>query len=272
MTDLFPLFGNINGAVAGPLPLDLPNVGGGLFVAANDATNNVTKVAYTATIALHKTGGATTGAALGLGGYAEANNVGVWGLTSYSSIAPGANYTGVGLVGAEIGVRNFGTAAGNSAVALAIAGMGNQLLTSAIQIQSNLGGGGTSAQFQNGIVFNNFAKSVIAGSLITGNSGRATNGIDFSAMAFSGYEMLFPSWNVLPGGRLSLLYSGGATSGSVWIGSHQIIGPRDTGWKAMAGAVDKAASLATSSVTLAQLAARVANIQAAMTAHGLIGA
>lgn len=52
----------------------------------------------------------------------------------------------------------------------------------------------------------------------------------------------------------------------------QVIGPRDTGWAPMTGAPDKATALDTSTVTLAQLAARVAQLQAALTAHGLIGA
>jgi hypothetical protein len=59
---------------------------------------------------------------------------------------------------------------------------------------------------------------------------------------------------------------------SVTIGANKVIGARDTGWTAMTGSPDKATAYATGSVTLAQLAGRVAQLQASLTAHGLIGA
>lgn len=52
----------------------------------------------------------------------------------------------------------------------------------------------------------------------------------------------------------------------------KVLGARDTGWTAMTGSSDKATSYATSTVTLAQLAGRVMALQAALTAHGIVGA
>lgn len=51
----------------------------------------------------------------------------------------------------------------------------------------------------------------------------------------------------------------------------QVVGARNTGWTAMTGSPDKATAYDTSTVTLAQLAGRVAELQAILTAHGLIG-
>jgi hypothetical protein len=60
--------------------------------------------------------------------------------------------------------------------------------------------------------------------------------------------------------------------GSYRFSGTQVVGPRDTGWVAMTGTTDKSTVFDTGSVTLAQLAARVKTIQAALTTHGLIGA
>ena len=46
---------------------------------------------------------------------------------------------------------------------------------------------------------------------------------------------------------------------------------KDAGWTAMTGTPDKATAYATSTVTLAQLAGRVMQMQATMTAYGLVG-
>lgn len=55
------------------------------------------------------------------------------------------------------------------------------------------------------------------------------------------------------------------------VGSNQVVGARITGYAAMTGSPDKATSYATSTVTLAQLAGRVMQLQADLTTHGLIG-
>lgn len=68
----------------------------------------------------------------------------------------------------------------------------------------------------------------------------------------------------------SLASTGNFTSVSV--NSTQVVGARDTGWAAMTGSADKATVYATGSVTLAQLAGRVMELQAILTTHGLIGA
>jgi hypothetical protein len=56
------------------------------------------------------------------------------------------------------------------------------------------------------------------------------------------------------------------------VGANQVVGARVTGYTAMTGTPDKATAYATSTVTLAQLAGRVAQLQADLTTHGLIGA
>jgi len=61
-------------------------------------------------------------------------------------------------------------------------------------------------------------------------------------------------------------------NGEVFIAATKVLGSRDTGWTAMTGTTNKATAYDTSTVTLAQLAGRVMALQAALTAHGLIGA
>jgi hypothetical protein len=56
------------------------------------------------------------------------------------------------------------------------------------------------------------------------------------------------------------------------IGGTQVVRARVTGYTAMTGSPDKATAYATGTVTLAQLAGRVAQLQADITTHGLIGA
>jgi hypothetical protein len=51
----------------------------------------------------------------------------------------------------------------------------------------------------------------------------------------------------------------------------QVVAERDVGWTAMTGTANEGTSYATSTVTLAELAGRVMALQAALTAHGLIG-
>jgi hypothetical protein len=67
------------------------------------------------------------------------------------------------------------------------------------------------------------------------------------------------------------VYAWGANGGHFYNGT-QVLGSRVTGFTAMTGSPDKATSYATGSVTTAQLAGRVAALQAALTAHGIIGA
>jgi hypothetical protein len=55
------------------------------------------------------------------------------------------------------------------------------------------------------------------------------------------------------------------------VGNVKVLGARDTGWAAMTGTPNKASIYDTGSVTLAQLAGRVAQLQASLTAHGALG-
>lgn len=56
------------------------------------------------------------------------------------------------------------------------------------------------------------------------------------------------------------------------IGGNSVVGGRVTGYAAMTGTADKATVYDTASVTLAQLAGRVMQLQADLTIHGMIGA
>lgn len=58
----------------------------------------------------------------------------------------------------------------------------------------------------------------------------------------------------------------------LYVDGTQVVGPRVTGYAAMTGSANKAATYDTASVTLAQLAGRVMQLQADLTTHGLIGA
>lgn len=78
---------------------------------------------------------------------------------------------------------------------------------------------------------------------------------------------------------VNALHAGNLASGSyvnhvtdVLRNGVKILGAREKGFTAMTGTGDKSGAFAVTSVTLPQLAARVAAIQAALTTHGLIGA
>lgn len=73
--------------------------------------------------------------------------------------------------------------------------------------------------------------------------------------------------NLAPAGNLNL-----AVGKVVNINAVQVVGARDTGWAAFTGTTNESAIYATGTVTLVQLAERVAAMQAALTTHGLIGA
>jgi hypothetical protein len=80
------------------------------------------------------------------------------------------------------------------------------------------------------------------------------------------------------GGTLTSTISGitgaanfAGTAPAVKIAGAQVVGARNTGWTAFTGATDKSTAFDPSSVTLAQLAARVSALQIAFTTHGLIG-
>lgn len=60
-------------------------------------------------------------------------------------------------------------------------------------------------------------------------------------------------------------------SGQLQINSTKVVGTRETGYVAFTGTTNKGTSYATGTVTLIQLAERVAALQASLTTHGLIG-
>ncbi|MVA44700.1 hypothetical protein GOZ83_06335 [Agrobacterium vitis] len=62
-----------------------------------------------------------------------------------------------------------------------------------------------------------------------------------------------------------------ASTGELCIGDTKVLGARDTGWVAMTGGGNKTTSYDVSSVTLVQLAGRVAQLQSVLTSQGIIG-
>lgn len=90
----------------------------------------------------------------------------------------------------------------------------------------------------------------------------------------------FAVLNAAEGAELFTIVDSGAVSAnadissgtSFTVGSNKVVGQRDTGWVAFTGAGNKNTSYDTATITLVQLAQRVNSIQAALTAHGLLGA
>jgi hypothetical protein len=73
-------------------------------------------------------------------------------------------------------------------------------------------------------------------------------------------------------GKFGVTQDGTANGLAYQVGGTQVVGARNTGFAAMTGTPDEGTTYDTASVTLPQLAGRVAAIQAALTTHGLIGA
>lgn len=65
--------------------------------------------------------------------------------------------------------------------------------------------------------------------------------------------------------------SGIVTGASYKVSTNQVVGARATGYTAMTGTPNSSTAYATSTVTLPQLAGRIMQLQADLTAHGLIG-
>jgi|GEM_PF-7095633 len=143
------------------LPYDFNLVNRGLCVKVNDTSNvSATEVHYSAVFATNKSSGQTHASAIGAAGTATGNNVQVWGATIHANAASGT--TGVSLVGLEVGIRNFGSAAAaNGGVCLLMGPMGFYEIKAHIQLGANRGGSGTPSS-KYGIVFNAFDETSVA--------------------------------------------------------------------------------------------------------------
>jgi len=62
------------------------------------------------------------------------------------------------------------------------------------------------------------------------------------------------------------------SAAGVKVGDNKVVGARDTGWTLMTGTANKSSALDTANATISQLAERVKALEAALAAHGLIGA
>jgi hypothetical protein len=104
---------------------------------------------------------------------------------------------------------------------------------------------------------------------LTGTGATAAYGLSIASVtgAATNYAIATGLGLVLFGDHVDL------AAGKVYrVNGTQVVAARDTGWTAMTGSPDKATAYATGTVTLAQLAGRVAQLQASLTTHGLIGA
>ena len=70
---------------------------------------------------------------------------------------------------------------------------------------------------------------------------------------------------------VSITDTGSLNASNITIGNTQVLSTRVTGWSPMSGTSDSSTVLNIASVTLSQLAARVAALQSALTHHGIIG-
>lgn len=223
-------------------------------------------------------------------------------------IAQGAGKAGCKFVGLEIDVEPTLT---DTAISTASGGLYINAFNVPIPGPAMMVGGVGGGTFNNGIVLGGLATSAAglslqsaasANSLINTTAGTYTNvavllgnglsrGIRLSGTAAAHAFIYNDGTNnvrqVLGSGSwiwrdntdttsLIAIDSGGnldlANGGVLRVSGTQVVRARDTGWTAMTGSPDKATSYATSTVTLAQLAGRVMSIQAALTAHGLLGA
>lgn len=97
-----------------------------------------------------------------------------------------------------------------------------------------------------------------------------TSGVFNRSMFYSSGSLAYESQN---GVVFSLNDAGNLTlTGTISCFGNKVVGARSTGWADMTGASNKASVFDVNSVTLPQLAARVAAIQIALSGHGLIGA
>lgn len=99
------------------------------------------------------------------------------------------------------------------------------------------------------------------GAVVTGNIGYA------GGLTFTGG---IPSIGGISGNTLTLANNANLVSGVYQVASVQVVGPRHTGWTAPTGTVSRA-TFDQSTVTLAQLAQRVAALELDLLSHGLIG-
>lgn len=109
----------------------------------------------------------------------------------------------------------------------------------------------------------------------TAETNGRSNYLRFTATDGSSIEQHFDLYSTAT--ALLLRFAGSdkfavSSTGAVSINGTQVLSNRDTGFSLMTGTQNKATVYDTSSVTLQQLAQRVAALQQALTAHGIIGA
>jgi hypothetical protein len=201
-----------------------------------------------------------------------------FGINTVSHLGPSATFWS-GCIGAEIDTWTEAGATFRDRIGLQIVDIDSGGGTSGVQGSSddvsfslnNQYHPSSTRGFKVGMSFGriggNFPVSTV-GTMITASdlngSFTVDQGIDFSLGTAT------TSWLNL-GGVFTVDGSGNTVALTYKVGSNQVVGARNTGWTAMAGSTDKATAYNTGTVTLAQLAGRVAALQAALTTHGLIG-
>ena len=108
----------------------------------------------------------------------------------------------------------------------------------------------------------------------TGATSSRSNYLRFTATDANSAEKHIDVYHT--GYTLSMRFDGLAevafTPNNIYIANNPVVGTRKTGFTGMTGAKDASTALDTATVTIQQLAKRVAALQEALTAHGLIGA
>lgn len=140
-------------------------------------------------------------------------------------------------------------------------------------IQTTTGAAAASADI---LLQGNSANGVILNGTYSGSAIRINDGQSLSWEASGNVRTNYSTTNNVLGyytskttERVGFVLNG---SPAVRVGGVQVVGQRSTGWNPMTGTTDKATAMDTSTATLQQLAQRVAALQAALTAHGLLGA
>lgn len=133
------------------------------------------------------------------------------------------------------------------------------------------------------VYFNASADQQNDGTVFIRANWRATTGFN----DYSYYDTVALRWKVVIGGVETLQVSNAqvtvprlsatddillAAGKALFVGGSKVVGTRVVGFTAFTGTTNTATAYATSTITLQQLAERVAGMQIAMTSHGLIGA
>jgi hypothetical protein len=243
--------------------------------------DNLGNFAVTGTI----TGTVITGTQIVLNGNTAITNAGTnnffLGGSGNATLTGTANFgLGAGALGViAAGINNFGMgvlALGQNASGSDNVGIGTLALYNLLSTSNNVAIG--YAALSNTAGSSNVGIGYCAGQRETGSNAFYVGNQSYANTALEkAGSLLYGVFNATPASQTltvnaALTVAQTVTSTAYSVGVNQVIGARVTGYAAMTGTPNKATAYATSTVTLAQLAGRMMQLQADLTAHGLIGA